>query len=105
MARAPYMHTVHIFSPRDRSAAELLVPKHFNQLNEPTDFDAEEDRDPEAELKGLVNCWDRYCPQLREVQLLKGFVWRKAQVRPGKKSTGWEKRPYQLVDGERDYGC
>lgn len=105
MARAPYMHTVHIFSPRDRSAAELLIPKQSNPTDEPIDFDAEEDRDPEAELKGLVKCWDRYCPQLQEVQLLKGFVWRKAQARPGKKSTGWEKRPYQRVDGERDYGC
>lgn len=71
---------------------------------EPEDFEEEDKRDPEAELKGLVGSWDRYCPQLREVQLLKDFVWRKAQVRRGLKQDSWRKRMYQWVDGVRDYG-
>ena len=66
--------------------------------------DEEEKRDPEAELRGLVGCWDRYCPQLREVQLLQGFVWRKAEERSRRKQGTWEKRRYRWVDGVRDYG-
>lgn len=103
VTRTPNMHTLHLFSPRARSAAELLVPKYFDQSASPSAFE-DETRDPETELKGLIGCWDRYCPQLREVQLLQGFVWRKAQVRQGQKQAGWEKRKYHWVDGVRDYG-
>jgi len=104
VTRMPYMHTLHLFSPRSRPAAELLVPKYVDPVVAVSDFEEEEKRDPEAELRGLIGCWDRYCPQLREVQLLQDFVWRKAQVRPGEKQGGWEKREYQWVDGVRDYG-
>jgi hypothetical protein len=98
------MHTLHLFSPRARSAAELLVPRCFDATIEPEDFEEEEKRDPEVELKGMIGSWNRHCPQLGEVQLLQGFVWRKAQVRPGQKQGSWEKRKYKWVDGVRDYG-
>ena len=100
----PYMHTLHLFSPRPRPAAELLVPKYLDPVAALSDFEEEEKHDPETELRGLIGCWDRYCPQLREVQLLQDFVWRRAQVRPGEKQGGWEKRKYQWVGGVRDYG-
>lgn len=98
------MHTIQIFSPRHHSAAELLAPKGFDSTAEPEDLDELDDRDPETELKCLVKCWDRYCPQLREVQLLQGFVWRKAEIRSGEMRPEWQKRKYIWVDGEREYG-
>ena len=100
------MHTLHLFCPRSRPAAELLISKHPDLTAKPSDLEEEEEEehDPEVELRGLVGCWDRYCPQLREVQLLQGFVWRKAEVRPGQKRGTWEKRKYEWVDGVRDYG-
>ena len=97
------MHTLHLFCPRSRSAADLLVPKPRDFAVDLSDFEAEEECDPEAEVRGLIGCWDRYCPQLREVQLLPGFVWRKAEVRPGEKKGSWEKREYHWVNGVRDY--
>lgn len=45
----------------------------------------------------MVGCWDRYCPQLREVQLARGFVWMKTQSEPPKsRGKGW----WMVVDGE-----
>jgi hypothetical protein len=32
----------------------------------------------EAELKGLILPWKTYCPSLREVQLVAGYLWRRA---------------------------
>ncbi|KAH7886327.1 hypothetical protein F5I97DRAFT_1253571 [Phlebopus sp. FC_14] len=43
----------------------------------------------EANLKELITAWNRYCPQLREVQLQADYVWRRAGA-----DDVWTKRKY-----------
>ncbi|KAF7964852.1 hypothetical protein HWV62_2492 [Athelia sp. TMB] len=55
------------------------------------------DTEAESELKGSIGSWDRHCPNLREVQLLPCFVWRRADNRKGEVTAIWAKRPYQML--------
>lgn len=43
-----------------------------------TDDGWEDDWTNEAMLKTLILPWNKYCPQLREVQLVDGYLWRRA---------------------------
>jgi hypothetical protein len=51
------------------------------------------------ELRELIFAWHRYCPHLREVQLLDGFVWRRAF-----NGDSWAKRRFEIIDGMRNFG-
>lgn len=103
--RLPHLETLHIFSPRMRSAAQLLIPKHapVNKIISKAQSQQVIDENDERELKSLVVSWNRYCPNLREVQLLDGFVWRRADDRQGEETSVWAKRRYCCVDGMRSY--
>lgn len=100
-ALLPHLNTLHLYSPAMKSAATLLNPKHAeNSVERSPPFTEEE---AERELQGSVGSWDRYCPNLREVQLLPGFVWRRADSRKGEATAAWDKRGYLMEDGERSY--
>jgi hypothetical protein len=43
-----------------------------------TDDRPGDDWTTEAMLKTLILPWNKYCPQLREVQLMDGYLWRRA---------------------------
>ena len=49
----------------------------------------------EAMLKTLILPWNPYCPQLREVQLMDGYLWRRAHERDP-----WVQRYFSLETDE-----
>lgn len=50
----------------------------------------------EPELKALIAPWKFYCSGLREVQLVDGYLWRRADA-----TDAWRRRdlPAETVDG------
>ena len=73
---------------KDRASRETLkaIARHKNREDE-----------AENELRSMVGSWDRYCPELREVQLAGGFYWKKTQYElPKASGRGWR----MVVEGK-----
>lgn len=49
----------------------------------------------EGMLKTLILPWNKYCPHLKEVQLMKGYLWRRAHERDS-----WAQRYFPLETDE-----
>ncbi|EGN92557.1 hypothetical protein SERLA73DRAFT_190900 [Serpula lacrymans var. lacrymans S7.3] len=113
----PQLHTAHIFKTLcDADERQNMPTHHFHHhhivLIEPvpeTDEDNEgdyemsnshnsTDGEEENELKSLILAWNRYCPSIREIQLLPGFVWRRSNEKDE-----WCKRRYKMAENQRDY--
>lgn len=61
------------------------------------DEEFEDELATEAQLKALIAPWRSYCPSLREVQLVDGYLWRRASA-----GDVWCQRtsPAYTVDGD-----
>jgi len=76
----------HVLASMERLHTFQLFETH-GKLPVITDDEWEDDWTNEAMLKTLILPWNKYCPQLREVQLVDGYLWRRAH----KKDT-WAQR-------------
>lgn len=110
--RVPNIHTVRIFKlekPAETRATvnefgadfDFDIPWRVDSENSEEEIEWGQEQTKEAieELKEFIFAWHRYCPKLREVQLLDGFVWRRAF-----NGDSWAKRRFEIVDGLRNFG-
>ncbi|KII92570.1 hypothetical protein PLICRDRAFT_122665 [Plicaturopsis crispa FD-325 SS-3] len=105
--RLPQLRELVLYSSSAPSVSHLLgppVPDYVLDTNGvplAIDWGSDDeygDADPEDEVRELVVAWRRHCPNLREVQLVKDFIWRREND-----GDAWTKRSYEWEDGERNF--